>query len=116
MPDYDYRCNACLHVFEKTQRITAPSGANCPQCDSADCTRIISGGTFHLKGSGWYASDYGAKTGVPHPSDKPPAAEKETTAEATSDAPQPTVSEKPTEKSSEPTADKPASPAEAKPN
>lgn len=85
MPDYDYRCNACRHVFEKNQRITAPAGANCPQCDSADCTRLISGGTFHLKGSGWYASDYGAKKGPSDASDKRTSEEKAPTAAAAGD-------------------------------
>ncbi|MSP90278.1 MAG: zinc ribbon domain-containing protein [Myxococcales bacterium] len=61
MPAYDYRCNACSAVFEKTQRITEPAGAACPACGGAECTRLITGGTFHLKGAGWYASDYGPK-------------------------------------------------------
>ena len=59
MPSYDYRCTACDTVFEEFQRITADPGATCPECGSEQCTRLISGGTFHLKGSGWYASDYG---------------------------------------------------------
>ncbi len=59
MPSYDYRCASCDAVFEEFQRITAEPGATCPECGSDQCTRLISGGTFHLKGSGWYASDYG---------------------------------------------------------
>ena len=70
MPAYDYRCNACSRVFEKTQRITEPAGADCPECGASDCTRMITGGTFHLKGAGWYASDYGTK---PAPVAAPPA-------------------------------------------
>ncbi len=58
MPAYDYRCTACGHRFEKRQRITEPAGAQCPACADANCERLITGGTFHLKGSGWYASDY----------------------------------------------------------
>ena len=61
MPAYDYKCKACGHRFEKTQRITEPSGALCPACGDAACERLITGGTFHLKGSGWYASDYANK-------------------------------------------------------
>jgi putative FmdB family regulatory protein len=63
MPAYDYRCNQCRAVFEKRQRITEPAGATCPTCGHTECERLISGGTFHLKGSGWYASDYGGKGG-----------------------------------------------------
>lgn len=80
MPAYDYRCKSCGSVFEKIQRITEPAGAECPTCGSAECTRIITGGTFHLKGSGWYASDYGAsKTPAPL---KTEAGKSEASAEA----------------------------------
>ena len=65
MPAYDYRCGQCGETFEKTQRITEPAGADCPHCGSSECTRLITGGTFHLKGSGWYASDYGGKGPAP---------------------------------------------------
>ncbi len=75
MPAYDYRCDSCGTVFEKTQRITEPAGAECPKCASGQCTRLITGGTFHLKGSGWYASDYGAKK-PPVEAGKKPGAEK----------------------------------------
>ena len=68
MPAYDYRCPSCSKVFEKTQRITEAAGATCPECGDAACERLISGGAFHLKGSGWYASDYGSK---PPSSDAP---------------------------------------------
>ncbi|HAN32688.1 MAG TPA: FmdB family transcriptional regulator [Myxococcales bacterium] len=59
MPTYVYRCDQCEHHFEVFQRITAAAQADCPQCASAGPKRQISGGTFHLKGAGWYASDYG---------------------------------------------------------
>ncbi len=61
MPTYEYRCAPCGNTFDEFQRITAEPHATCPKCGSDDCTRLISGGTFHLKGSGWYASDYGGK-------------------------------------------------------
>jgi len=61
MPSYDYRCNVCGHRFEKTQRITEAAAADCPSCGDAGCERLITGGTFHLKGGGWHASDYKAK-------------------------------------------------------
>ena len=32
MPAYDYRCQSCQKVFEKTQRISEPAGATCPEC------------------------------------------------------------------------------------
>ena len=60
MPTYVYKCRDCDNVFEEFQRITAEPGAICPACGKEDCARQITGGAFHLKGSGWYASDYGA--------------------------------------------------------
>lgn len=65
MPTYTYRCRSCDHVFDRFQRITADPVATCDSCGAEQCTRQISGGTFHLKGSGWYASDYGSKTPAP---------------------------------------------------
>jgi putative FmdB family regulatory protein len=66
MPSYDYRCRQCDEVFEVFQRITAEPRATCPACGADDCQRKISGGTFHLKGGGWYASDYqgGGRSGA----------------------------------------------------
>lgn len=92
MPAYDYRCQTCGTVFEITQRITAPAGADCPQCGGSTCTRLITGGTFHLKGSGWYASDYGGKKGGeagtgPAPATAPGPAADGATAAATPAAP-----------------------------
>lgn len=65
MPTYVYRCSDCANVFEEFQRITADPGATCPSCGDANCTRQITGGAFHLKGSGWYASDYGKPASKP---------------------------------------------------
>ena len=77
MPAYDYCCQGCGQRFEKTQRITEAAGATCPSCGEVRCERLITGGTFHLKGSGWYASDYAAKKAaapVDKPAETPPVA------------------------------------------
>ena len=71
MPTYIYRCRQCDDVFEEVQRITAEPGATCSACGHGDCVRQITGGTFHLKGSGWHASDYGTKGA---PAEETPAA------------------------------------------
>gem|GEM_PF-2093281 len=72
MPTYTYRCADCQHVFDEFQRISADPGAVCHSCGGEACTRQITGGTFHLKGGGWYASDYNGKTSAPAPA-APPA-------------------------------------------
>ncbi len=60
MPIYEYKCPKC-GVFEAMQRITEPSLKKCPTCKSK-IERQISRGSFILKGSGWYATDYAKKS------------------------------------------------------
>jgi putative FmdB family regulatory protein len=57
MPIYEYQCDNC-GVFEVSQRITEDSLKKCPTCKSK-VKRLISNTSFMLKGSGWYATDYG---------------------------------------------------------
>src|SRR5271166_1464814 len=57
MPTYEYQCDSC-GVFEVSQRITEDSLKKCPTC-KAKVKRLISNTSFMLKGSGWYATDYG---------------------------------------------------------
>ena len=57
MPTYEYQCDSC-GVFEVTQRITEDPIKKCPTCKSK-VRRLISNTSFMLKGSGWYATDYG---------------------------------------------------------
>jgi putative FmdB family regulatory protein len=60
MPIYEYKCPKC-GVFEAMQRITEPSLKKCPTCRSK-VARQMSRGSFVLKGSGWYATDYAKKS------------------------------------------------------
>lgn len=60
MPTYEYECPDCGHVFEEVQKITAPALTDCPKCQAKNVRRIISATAFHLKGSGWYKTDYGS--------------------------------------------------------
>jgi len=57
MPIYEYRCDNC-GVFEFSQRITEDPLKKCPTC-KGKVRRLISNTSFMLKGSGWYATDYG---------------------------------------------------------
>jgi putative FmdB family regulatory protein len=63
MPIYEYKCPKC-GVVEVMQRITEPALKKCPNCKSK-VERQISLNSFVLKGTGWYASDYGKKTPPP---------------------------------------------------
>ena len=57
MPIYEYTCKQCGN-FEIMQRITEDPLKKCPTCGSK-VAKLISRSAFHLKGSGWYVTDYG---------------------------------------------------------
>ncbi|MFZ0662086.1 MAG: zinc ribbon domain-containing protein [Acidobacteriaceae bacterium] len=61
MPLYEYRCKKCGHQFEKIQSFSAPDVKECPNC-KGEVERLISAPSFQFKGSGWYETDYGAKS------------------------------------------------------
>ncbi|MFL2931242.1 MAG: FmdB family zinc ribbon protein [bacterium] len=62
MPIYEYVCLNCDHELEIVQKITAGSLRKCPSCKALKLRRKISRSAFHLKGDGWYVTDY-AKNG-----------------------------------------------------
>jgi putative FmdB family regulatory protein len=59
MPIYEYQCEKCGE-FEVTQRITEAPLKKCPTC-KRKVKKLISSTSFHLKGSGWYVTDYARK-------------------------------------------------------
>lgn len=61
MPTYEYGCEACGKKWEAEQRITEAPLKKCPKCGKLKAKRLISGGSFMLKGGGWYADGYGSK-------------------------------------------------------
>ncbi len=60
MPIYEYQCKKCGKKFEVFQGITDGEIKNCKFCDGT-VSKLISLTSFHLKGSGWYVTDYGGK-------------------------------------------------------
>ena len=58
MPIYEYRCLDCNHQFELMQKFSDPPAETCPSC-AGIVQKLISRSAFHLKGSGWYVTDYG---------------------------------------------------------
>ena len=91
MPIYEYKCRKCGE-FEVMRRITDPPLKKCPTC-KGKVEPLISRGSFILKGSGWYATDYakkGASNGGDAASSADSAASNGTSAkssEKTSDSP-----------------------------
>ena len=58
MPIYEYRCGACGHKLESLQRFSDAPLVTCPSCGKDALTKQLSAAGFHLKGSGWYATDF----------------------------------------------------------
>ena len=69
MPIYEYRCNECGCEFEVMQKFSDSPIQTCSQC-TGRVTKLISQSTFHLKGTGWYATDYAKKSGGEDAKDK----------------------------------------------
>ena len=61
MPVYEYQCLKCSTPFELHQKISEPPKTECPKCQG-ELRRLISMTSFHLKGSGWYKTDYASKS------------------------------------------------------
>ncbi|HPQ45491.1 MAG TPA: zinc ribbon domain-containing protein [Syntrophales bacterium] len=60
MPIYEYKCRKCGKKFEVFQGITDNQITSCEFC-KGPVDKLISLSSFHLKGSGWYVTDYGGK-------------------------------------------------------
>jgi len=61
MPIYEYQCSKCGNVEEAIQRFSDKPLSKCKHC-SGRLHKLISHSTFHLKGSGWYVTDYAKKS------------------------------------------------------
>ncbi len=60
MPIYEYRCRKCNREFEVMQSISDPEIKSCKFC-KGPVAKLMSVSSFHLKGSGWYVTDYGGR-------------------------------------------------------
>ena len=60
MPLYEYQCTACGKVEEAIQKFSDAPLTVCRHC-SGKLNKLISQSSFHLKGTGWYVTDYSKK-------------------------------------------------------
>ena len=60
MPIYEYECLKCGKTTEAMQRFSDAPLSECCHCHG-ELRKLISMSTFHLKGSGWYTTDYAGK-------------------------------------------------------
>lgn len=58
MPIYEYVCKACGHTFDTIQSFSEAPLNDCPVCKEPTLKKLISASAFHLKGSGWYVTDF----------------------------------------------------------
>ena len=61
MPIYEYECIKCGNVEEAFQKMSDAPLEICRQCGGS-LSKIMSHSSFHLKGSGWYVTDYGGSS------------------------------------------------------
>ena len=60
MPIYEYQCTKCGKRFEYMQKMSDPPMKKCEAC-GGKLEKQISAAGFHLKGTGWYKTDYASK-------------------------------------------------------
>ncbi len=61
MPIYEYECTKCGHQTETLQKFSDSPLTECDMCHGK-LKKLISHNSFHLKGTGWYVTDYASKT------------------------------------------------------
>ena len=58
MPIYAYECNACGTEHEFLQKFSEGPKRKCPSCGALRLRKQVTAAAFHLKGSGWYVTDF----------------------------------------------------------
>ena len=58
MPMYEYECGGCGERQEFIQKFSDPQKRKCPACGALKLKRLLSAAAFHLKGDGWYVTDF----------------------------------------------------------
>ena len=58
MPIYVYRCGACGYQKEFLKRLSDAPLTDCPECGKRAFNKRVTAAGFHLKGTGWYATDF----------------------------------------------------------
>lgn len=61
MPLYEYQCMQCGKIEEAIQKFSDAPLTTCRHC-SGELNKLISQSSFHLKGTGWYVTDYADKS------------------------------------------------------
>lgn len=58
MPIYPYICESCSYEFDRLQKISEDPLKTCPECGTESLRKKLTAAAFHLKGTGWYETDF----------------------------------------------------------
>ena len=58
MPIYPYKCESCNYEFDRLQKISDAPLKICPECGAESLRKKLTAAAFHLKGTGWYETDF----------------------------------------------------------
>lgn len=91
MPIYAYQCTDCGHELEALQKFSDAPLTDCPACGKPSLRKKLTAAAFHLKGTGWYATDFRDKGKKPDgdKKDAAPAADQASAPAADKPAPAP---------------------------
>ena len=78
MPIYEYCCSSCGAQKDVMQKLSDAPLTTCPECGKETFSKQISAAGFHLKGSGWYATDFKSSGSKPAETAKTVEAKPET--------------------------------------
>ena len=88
MPIYEYECPVCGR-FEVIQKFSDKPLTQCPNCKEkgkkSAVTKALSASAFHLKGSGWYKTDYSSGASSTSSKKKGSKTESSSSSESSSD-------------------------------
>lgn len=74
MPTYAYKCESCGFGKDEWLKMSeAHAELVCPSCGKPTYHKQITAAAFHLKGGGWYASDFKGGAAAPAASTEPAA-------------------------------------------
>jgi len=71
MPIYEYACTDCDHKLEVIQKMSDLPLEQCPVCGKNTLKKLMSAAAFHLKGTGWYETDFSGKKKPSEKADTP---------------------------------------------
>lgn len=58
MPIYAYECGACGATHDILQKMGEGRKRKCPSCGALRLRKLVTAAAFHLKGTGWYVTDF----------------------------------------------------------